>query len=110
MFRKRSDITVGLTRRREFIQASPDQLSYETSRCIGTRVQRFGTPLRNLIQIAQAYLFLQPHSTIMTGFIVEGVSCVIPLDRFWIACHLKVSSCALFCWVSISFTKLKEQC
>src|SRR5467141_1209305 len=70
----------------------------------------FDALLQKLIQLAQAYLFLQPQSTIMTRFAVEGVSCVIPLDRFWFARRWKVSSCVLFCWVGISFTKLKEQC
>src|SRR5437762_13201317 len=41
-----SNPTSELRRRRESKQASPDQLSYETSRYIGTRVQRFAGPRR----------------------------------------------------------------
>ena len=66
--------------------------------------------LQKPIQLAKAYLFLQPQSTIMARFIIESVSCVIPFNRFWIACRLRVSNRALFCWVGISFTKLKQQC
>jgi hypothetical protein len=57
----------------------------------------------------QAYLFLQPPSTITARFIIESVSRVIPLNRFWIAGRLKVSNRALFRWIGISFAKLKEQ-
>jgi hypothetical protein len=67
-------------------------------------------PLRKFNSIAQAYLLLQPQSPIMARFVVESVSCVIPFDRFWIACCIKVLTRALFCWVGISLTKLKEQC